>query len=257
MVSLQITVYDVLSYLASGMTEEEILSDFPDLTHEDIIASLRYAADLPPGDIDRRFEAVKFELDDVHTSIQRTYQSIYTAFGVMMPALVGIFVFAAKEAPPAAVKGPAAKSALDVSLLATVFILIFAFGSFWTQNMWMELLRYVRYKYVRLMPRLYALSGQTNVENFVQSSGRRTFVNWIPILLLNVASLVIQAGAYLQFIRPAEQFAMDAVVIAFIIASSISATAVFVEAHRVEEEILNIAPHLSHQERDAQPTSSA
>jgi uncharacterized protein (DUF433 family) len=42
---LRITVYDVLSYLASGMTEEEILSDFPDLTHEDIVASLGYAAD--------------------------------------------------------------------------------------------------------------------------------------------------------------------------------------------------------------------
>ena len=42
---LRITVYDVLSYLASGMSEEEILSDFPDLTHEDIVASLSYAAD--------------------------------------------------------------------------------------------------------------------------------------------------------------------------------------------------------------------
>jgi len=32
---LRITVDDVLSYLASGMTEEEVLSDFPELTHED------------------------------------------------------------------------------------------------------------------------------------------------------------------------------------------------------------------------------
>lgn len=42
---IRITVYDVLSYLASGMTEEEILSDFPDLTHDDIVACLSYAAD--------------------------------------------------------------------------------------------------------------------------------------------------------------------------------------------------------------------
>ena len=42
---LRITVYDVLSYLASGMSEEEIISDFPDLTHEDILACLAYAAD--------------------------------------------------------------------------------------------------------------------------------------------------------------------------------------------------------------------
>ncbi len=35
---LRITVYDVLGYLASGMTEDEIPDDFPDLTREDIRA---------------------------------------------------------------------------------------------------------------------------------------------------------------------------------------------------------------------------
>ena len=42
---LRITVYDVLGYLAAGMTEEEILEDFPELTNDDIKASLAYAAD--------------------------------------------------------------------------------------------------------------------------------------------------------------------------------------------------------------------
>lgn len=42
---LRITVYDVLDYLASDMTEGEILEDFPDLTHEDIRACLAFAAD--------------------------------------------------------------------------------------------------------------------------------------------------------------------------------------------------------------------
>lgn len=42
---LRITVYDVLDYLASGMTEEEILADFPDLEPEDIRAVLSFAAD--------------------------------------------------------------------------------------------------------------------------------------------------------------------------------------------------------------------
>jgi uncharacterized protein (DUF433 family) len=41
---MRITVYDVLSYLASGMAEEEILSDFPYLTREDVLACLSYAA---------------------------------------------------------------------------------------------------------------------------------------------------------------------------------------------------------------------
>jgi uncharacterized protein (DUF433 family) len=42
---LRITVYDVLDYLASGMTEAEILRDFPDLTRDDIHACLAFAAD--------------------------------------------------------------------------------------------------------------------------------------------------------------------------------------------------------------------
>lgn len=42
---LRITVYDVLEYLASGMSEQEILKDFPDLTQDDIRACLEFAAD--------------------------------------------------------------------------------------------------------------------------------------------------------------------------------------------------------------------
>jgi uncharacterized protein (DUF433 family) len=42
---LRITVYDVLEYLASGMSEAEILTDFPDLNRDDIRACLGFAAD--------------------------------------------------------------------------------------------------------------------------------------------------------------------------------------------------------------------
>ena len=48
---MRITVYDVLEYLASGMTEAEILADFPSLTTEDILACLAFAADR-----ERKFE---------------------------------------------------------------------------------------------------------------------------------------------------------------------------------------------------------
>ncbi|EAQ69090.1 hypothetical protein SynRS9909_01668 [Synechococcus sp. RS9909] len=41
----RISVSDVLEYLASGMSQEEILADFPDLRPEHIQAVLRYAAD--------------------------------------------------------------------------------------------------------------------------------------------------------------------------------------------------------------------
>jgi uncharacterized protein (DUF433 family) len=42
---LRITVYDVLEYLASGMTHQDILREFPYLTEQDIRACLAFAAD--------------------------------------------------------------------------------------------------------------------------------------------------------------------------------------------------------------------
>lgn len=42
---MRMTVYDVLEYLASGMTQQEVLADFPYLTEADIRACLAYAAD--------------------------------------------------------------------------------------------------------------------------------------------------------------------------------------------------------------------
>jgi uncharacterized protein (DUF433 family) len=42
---MRITVADVLGWLAAGMSHEEILSDYPELTEDDIRACLAYAAD--------------------------------------------------------------------------------------------------------------------------------------------------------------------------------------------------------------------
>jgi len=43
---MRISVYDILDYLASGMSEDDILRDFSYLTREDIRASLAFAADM-------------------------------------------------------------------------------------------------------------------------------------------------------------------------------------------------------------------
>ncbi|MBI5948749.1 MAG: DUF433 domain-containing protein [Chloroflexi bacterium] len=42
---MRITVYDVLGYLAAGMAETELLEQFPELTHEDVLACFGFAAD--------------------------------------------------------------------------------------------------------------------------------------------------------------------------------------------------------------------
>jgi len=43
--NMRISVYDVLSWLASGMSMNEILSDFPELNKKDIVACLQFAAE--------------------------------------------------------------------------------------------------------------------------------------------------------------------------------------------------------------------
>lgn len=43
--NLRMTVSDVLDYMAGGMSEDQILADFPDLVREDIRAALSFAAD--------------------------------------------------------------------------------------------------------------------------------------------------------------------------------------------------------------------
>ena len=50
---LRITVYDILEYLAAGMSEEEIVEDFPALTRGDILACLAFDADR-----ERRFTSI-------------------------------------------------------------------------------------------------------------------------------------------------------------------------------------------------------
>ena len=42
---MRISVYDVLGWLASGMTTQNIVEEYPELTNEDVMAALAYAAD--------------------------------------------------------------------------------------------------------------------------------------------------------------------------------------------------------------------
>jgi uncharacterized protein (DUF433 family) len=45
---MRITVYDILGWLAAGMSIEEIIREYPELTEEDIRAALAFAADRGP-----------------------------------------------------------------------------------------------------------------------------------------------------------------------------------------------------------------
>lgn len=174
-----------------------------------------------------KLTALLQEAADIQEGVQRTYSAIYTSFGVILPAVIGVFVFVAKED----------KAPLDHAMLATAFVVVFALGSLWSQSAWMELLRYVRYKYVVLLPRLYAASSQGEQPNFLQWSGRRTLLSWLPILLFNLGALTVLLCAHFGFVTSG-RLALQAVSLSFIIAVSIGSVAVIIEARQVEKEIL-------------------
>ena len=54
----RITVYDVLEYLSSGMSIDEIVEDFPQLTRESVLAVLKYASEREYHTILRSYEAI-------------------------------------------------------------------------------------------------------------------------------------------------------------------------------------------------------
>jgi hypothetical protein len=67
---MRITVYDVLSYLAAGMTAAQILADFPYLTEEDIQACLAFAAERERA-APARTSVFAFPTDGRHQSPKR------------------------------------------------------------------------------------------------------------------------------------------------------------------------------------------
>lgn len=179
---------------------------------------------------DPKLQAILHESSAIQEGIDRTYSAIYTSFGVVLPAVIGVFVFLARETKP-----------VDEPILATLFIIVFVLGSLWSQSMWMELLRYVRYKYVVLMPRLYRASSQTGEPNFLEWSGKRSLWSWLPILLFNLGALVVLVGAHVAFVLPGDRW-LEAVSLGFILMAVVASVTVLVEARRVEREILGGRP---------------
>lgn len=180
---------------------------------------------------DPKLEAILYEATEIQAGIERSYGAIHTSFGLVLPALIGVFAFLVET-----------ESSIEPEVLATLFILVFTLGSLWSQSSWMELLRYVRYKYVVLVPRLYAASGQGGSPSFLQWSGRRGAVSWLPIRLFNLGALVVLVVAQMGYVQPSDRWQLAALGWCFIGAVVASSVAVFVEAGRVEREILASSP---------------
>jgi hypothetical protein len=167
------------------------------------------------------------EAESVQKGIDRSYGAIYTSFGIIMPGLLGVLAFAAKDLK---------FDDKQMPIVALAFVIALSLGGLWAQSTWMELLRYVRYKYVELMPRLFAAGGMAEEPNYIQWSGPRSFRMALPIFLFNISCWVVLVLVFIAFLRKASGFE-QAIAIAFIVAAMISSGAALAEGYKIEREI--------------------
>lgn len=136
-----------------------------------------------------RYESIANEWSYIESGIQRTQDSIYQAFGIVLPASITAFGLILTK-----------NDNVDIrNVVPLVFIVLVSATIMWTCSLWMELLRYYRYKYVSLLPELYAVSfreGQRNMMVFQSGQGNSSLM---PALLLNVSMLIFLIGLVVIF----------------------------------------------------------
>lgn len=163
------------------------------------------------------------EIDEVRKGIERSYTAINAIFGVIFPAALTFFIFIGKD-----------EGKLEKPVLAFMFITLISMSFVWSQVQWMELLRYVRYYYRSLMPRLYEASGQADERDFLKWSGPRTYTEWLPMLLLYSGCLGLGVGALHIAWGGALLIRIGSVL--FLIGAVFSAIAVFTQARCIEHD---------------------
>jgi hypothetical protein len=163
-------------------------------------------------------QAIVHESEQVQSAIERAQNALYTSSGVILPVLTGAFVVAAKGT---------AVVVLPIGVLGLIFVITVSLGGMWSQYLWMELLRYTRYKHLVLLPRLYAATGQ-NGRNFLQTFGKQSVRMKLPILLFNVGCLIVLVATHVAFVSYTAWY-LQVLSIAFIVSVVITTLAVFIE----------------------------
>ncbi|MCH9648647.1 MAG: hypothetical protein K0U98_10435 [Deltaproteobacteria bacterium] len=135
------------------------------------------------------------ENEHVQSAISRNTTAIHTLFGIVLPAVFGVAAFSASKGStylPADIAG---------------FVLAGAVSAAWIYNcgLWVEVLKYLRYKYLVLQPRLYALGNLEGQKNFLQYLATTTEpISWLPSFLFQGVTFTLAGALSVLAIRSAE-----------------------------------------------------
>lgn len=135
----------------------------------------------------RRFQSIINELIWVENGIQRAQSSIYTSFGLVLPGSLTAFGWILS------------KNIGENPVSVVILLILISATIMWACSLWMELLRYYRYKHVRLMPEFYEISTRTTRKNMMVFEAGQSKRSWLPALLLNVSVFIFLISVLIDF----------------------------------------------------------
>jgi hypothetical protein len=178
------------------------------------------------GDPPTPFDGLSIESDQINSRMQEIYRSLYAIFGAVLPGLLAIFTFVAKEA----------SGNLKIAEVAALFIVAFCLASLWSSNLWMELFPLIRYKYKILQPEIFALTGREGRPNFVTFNSPRRLILWTPNVLFSLVSFPFACTVWLRTV-PFRETLLWWGSLVFLLAALVGLICVYVEARRLEGEL--------------------
>lgn len=129
------------------------------------------------------------ESDHVQGAISRLVSTLNALFGVVLPAAFGVVLFSAGRGD----------QHFSPDVLGFALIGIVSLALIYSSSLWVEALKYIRYKYTQLHPRMYRLIGRSEEPNFVQYLASTTEgYAWLPSVLFQ--GVVISFGWALSFL---------------------------------------------------------
>lgn|GEM_PF-6525330 len=147
------------------------------------------------------------ECEQANDAIHRFVGIIYALLGIVVPAVMTVLAAVLKET----VKGT------PVAVIGLILAGTYYISSLYAAALWVEVFGLMEFKYLHLMPHLYARVGITEKPNLGQSMAvYHTTTRWLPALLFNIVSLVfVTVAAWLTLENAdAARFGMRAGLIA-------------------------------------------
>lgn len=158
-----------------------------------------------------RLEVLLHESQQVHDTLSRTLSVANALFGAVLPVAVGFLLYTAGKED----------TALPLDVLAAGLAAVVSLTAIFNAGLWVEISRYIHYKYVKLYPELYKLAGLDG-ENFGQYLARQqqrypSLATAIFHVVIFSFSIVLVVGGLRKGTGPEQQLVLIVLCVLFVV----------------------------------------